>query len=96
MCFLLNLIYCIFLVNEVDNAIEELKMCRERSVGKNTWNAKDELHNEDLDNLFVESCRLLYQALLILAKVTLEDNTAKAIRYCQVAQNRAKDGKYHL
>lgn len=81
-------------MKEVENAIEQLKYCREKAVGKPKWNAESEL-GVPQRNLYIECCTLLFQALLIVAKMIVNEQPAKAARICQIAMNRAKDGKIY-
>lgn len=79
-------------LKEIAPAIEELKICRDKSAGRSKWNANEELGVQE-DNLFIESCKLLYRAMLIFAKTIVDDDPMAAAKICQIAQNRAQDGK---
>lgn len=87
----ISLIINLILVNEVEKAIDQLTLTRQKCIGKTKWNCSVELGIPQ-DTLFVECCTLLYRAYLIVAKELLLVDPARAAKICQIAQNRAKDG----
>lgn len=75
---------------EPEKAKEHLSTSRQLSTGK-SWTAKREMGYHQ-DTIFVESCILLYKALLKEAKQILTYEPLKAARVCAIARKRAADG----
>lgn len=77
-----------------DRAKEELIAARQLSTGK-PWTAKKEIGYKQ-ETIFVESCILLYRALLAEAKEVMKCDPLKAARICAIARKRANDGNFVL
>ncbi|KAF2882661.1 hypothetical protein ILUMI_23525 [Ignelater luminosus] len=72
-----------------DRAKEELIAARQLSTGK-PWTAKKEIGYKQ-DTVLIESCILLYKALLAEAKEVMKYDPLKAARICAIARKRAND-----
>lgn len=72
-----------------------LEMSREIATGK-SWTCKKILPKIEQDTIFIESCILIYTALIEEARMVMKYHPAKAIDLCTLARKRAAEACDHL
>lgn len=77
-------------MNDHQRAKTYLQQSRDLSMGR-AWTAKKELDEKER-TVFVESCILLYKAMIREILVMMYIDPQRAARMCSIARKRALDG----